>query len=368
METLTKIVQRVRLGFNPASFARFPIREQTLFAKRLSFLVQAGVPVLESMHIIRDQMGTRGTRYVFDRIILDVSGGKYLSSGLERFRRLFGDFTINLIRVGESSGVLAQNLSYLAEELRKKEMLRRKVLGALVYPIFIVIATLGITALLTAYIFPKVLPIFSSLNVTLPITTRILIVVSGFLQSYGLIIVGALIAALIGITILHRRVPAARFFTDRVLLRLPIAGRISKSYNMANFCRTFGILLKSGMAVTDSLIVVGDTTRNMFYSRQCVAISKRVRGGEQISKYLSEHPKIYPPIMTHMIAVGERTGKLSDTLLYLSDLYESEVEDQTKNLSSVIEPALMVIMGLVVGFVAVSVITPIYEITKGLQR
>ena len=141
-----------------------------------------------------------------------------------------------------------------------------------------------------------------------------------------------------------------------------------QTYNIANFSRTLGVLLKSGATVTEALSITGDTLANTLYRDSCKAIAERVKKGEQMSLYLKENKKLYPSLLGHMVGIGEKTGKLSETLVYLSSLYEEELDDQSKNLSSSIEPILMVVMGLVVGFVAVSVITPIYSITQSLSR
>ncbi len=347
---------------------RFSIKDQVLFAKRLSFLVNAGVPILESLYILQEQTKGKGHKRVLERIIRDVANGSTLSTSLARHKYIFGDFAVNLIRVGESSGILGKNLNYLADELKKKSDLRRKAIGSLIYPIFITIATLLLTALLTVFIFPKILPIFSSMNVTLPLSTKILIFISKFLQDHGLALAGVIVVLAIVYATLHRKVAPFRFFMDRVMLRMPIMGNMMQQYNMANFSRTLGLLLKSGVPVMQSVAVVGDATRNMVYRRECYALAKRIEQGEQLSKYLKERGSKFPSILAHMVAVGEKTGKLSDTLLYLSEYYETEVDERTKNLSHTIEPVLMIFLGVMVGFVAVSVISPIYQITQSLGR
>ena len=343
-------------------------REQTLFAKRLAFLIKAGVPILESLMILRDQASSPGIARVYERITNDIANGQYLHKSLKRLKGAFGDFAINIIEVGEHSGILSQNLIYLAEELKKKEELRRKILGAMVYPIFITIATLGVTALLTAYIFPKIMPIFTSLHAKLPFSTRALIAVSDYLREWGVLTVIVIVVAGIVFSALHRRVPPVRMWNDRMLLHIPLAGGMAKTYNIVTFCRTVGILLKSGILLSDALRITGDTMRNRVYRRECYRLAEKVEKGEPVSRYLLKHRVLFPPMLSHMVAIGEKTGRLSDVMTYLSELYEAELEDFTKNLSVSIEPILMLVMGLIVGFVAISVITPIYDITQNLPR
>ncbi len=345
---------------------RFSAKDQTFFAKRLSFLVHGGVPILESLHILSRQAKSKGKKKIFEKIIDDVANGQFLSTSLAQFRGSFGDFAINLIRVGETSGILGQNLNYLADELKKKQILRQKVLGALVYPLFITIATLGITVLLTAYIFPKIMPIFQSLHVKLPLATRMLISVSNFIRSYGFYLGGGIAAAIIIFFVLLMKVRQFRFAFDRTLITLPFAGKLVQSYNMTNICRTLGLLLKSGINVSDAASITAKTVTNLVYKNEIEATHENVLKGERISVRLEKNPRLFPDMLSHMVSIGETSGNLPDTLIYLSEMYENDVDDLTKSLSSSIEPILMIVMGIIVGFVAVSVITPIYEITQNL--
>lgn len=346
---------------------KLSIREQTLFAKRLAFLMKAGVPLLESLTILRDQASSQAIARVYERLIDDTMNGQYLHKSLRK-TKAFGDFAVNIIEVGEHSGILSQNLLYLADELKKKEELRRKVLGALVYPIFITIATLGVTTLLTAYIFPKIMPIFTSLNAKLPFTTRALIAMSQYVRDWGVVTLIVMIAIGIGYMLLHRKNKLFRMWNDRTVLFMPLAGGMARTYNIATFCRTTGILLKSGVLLSEAMRITGDTMRNRIYRRECQRLAECVEKGEPISRYLLKRKAFFPPMLSHMVAIGEKTGRLSDVLTYLSELYEGELDDVTKNLSVSIEPVLMIVMGVIVGFVAISVITPIYEITQSISR
>jgi type II secretory pathway component PulF len=271
------------------------------------------------------------------------------------------------VKVGESSGSLTQNLQYLADELNKRSALRRKVVGALVYPAFITTATLGITSLLTVFIFPKILPIFSSLNVELPLSTRVLIFISVFLSNWGLWLIGGLIILTVGLLYVIKKSKPVHFYTDRIILRLPLVGKMIRYYNVANASRTLGLLLKSGSKLSEALLITADTTPNLVYKKEFTHLASVVERGERMSVHLKAQQHYFPDILGQMVAVGEKSGSLSDTLVYLSEMYEAEVEEFTKNLSSMIEPVLMIIMGIMVGFIAISVITPIYGITQHLQ-
>lgn len=350
-----------------STFIRFSIKEQTFFAKRMSFLIKAGVPLVESLHLIRSQTKSKGKTQVYDAVIKDVSNGQYLATSLGKHKRMFGEFAVNLIRVGEASGVLSQNLEYLADELRKKYDLQRKVVGTLVYPVFITIATLGLTAVLTAYIFPKLMPIFTSLHVDLPWTTRALIWVSDYLRNWGFLTLFGIIALFVIFLVVRNRFEGVRMFTDRVLLKLPLAGHLARAYNLTNFCRTLGLLLRSGITLSEALIITSETTKNRVYRAASAELGKRIIQGDMISKAMTDYTGVYPDILSHMIGIGEKTGNLSNTLAYLGEMYEVEVDELAKGLSSSIEPVLMVFMGILVGIIAVSVITPVYSITQHLN-
>ncbi|MEK7613723.1 MAG: type II secretion system F family protein [Patescibacteria group bacterium] len=344
------------------------IREQSLFARRLAFLINSGVPVLEAMHIIIDQTSSRTLKEVLTYVAKDISHGQFLHTSLKKFPSVFNGFMVNIIRVGEVSGILSNNLLYLSEELRKRDVLKKKVIGALVYPAFITVATLGVTGMLTAFIFPKIMPIFASLNVKLPLTTIILIAVSDYLRVWGLWTILGIIVFVVIVIVLRNTVPAFRELLEKIIIRIPLVGPMVRTYHVANFSRTLGIMLKSGAMVTDAIEITGDTLEFKIYHDQCDKIVDRVKRGEQIATLLKEKKILFPIMLTHMVAIGERTGKLSETLIYLGGLYEEELDDQSKNLSSAIEPILMAVMGILVGFVAVSVITPIYGITQSLSR
>ncbi|MDQ5954248.1 MAG: hypothetical protein QG583_176 [Patescibacteria group bacterium] len=350
------------------SYVSFSTKQQTFFAKRLSFLIKAGVPMLESMHVIKDQTKSKVETKVFDKVISDIQNGQSLAVSLGRFKKVFGNFAINVIKAGEHSGTLIQNLNYLADELKKKAMLKKKIMGALLYPIIVTVATFGITGFLTVYIFPKIIPVFTGLHAKLPISTRMMIWLTDTLKQNGFFIFLIFVILVTGIILLIKFVPKVRFFYDGLLLRLPVVGNIVKNYNLTNSARTLGLLLRSGISLNEALIITSDTTENKQYSKAYADISLHILKGKTMSSLIILFPTIFPSMLGHMISIGEKSGNLSNTLIYLSEYYENEFEDQTKNLSSTIEPVLMIIMGLLVGFVAISVITPIYEITNTLQR
>lgn len=345
---------------------RFTTQDQIFFAKRLAMILRAGMPIMEGLHMLGGQTRTSSATFIYQSLIVDVSNGHPLSTGLGKFQRIFGEFCVNIVKVGETSGTLHENLDYLAEELKKKQALRRKVVGALVYPAVIVVATVGITVMLTVYIFPKIIPIFQSVKATLPLSTRILIVLSSFLSNWGLWLLGVIAVSFVGFLFLMRLVPRFHLWMDTILLRIPLLGKLSQYYNLANSTRTLSLLLKSDVGVVNAMELVAASTRNHVYRRALYDAANRITRGQKISLQMQSSPRLFPPLMTQMVLVGESTGNLSTSLMFLSDMYEEEINDLTKNLTTMLEPILMIVMGIVVGFVAISIISPIYSITQSL--
>lgn len=348
-------------------FFRLSIKQKMLFARNLEVMTRSGMQILESLEILKKQTKSKAFTAMLDQLIVDVRNGHFLSAGLSHYRQVFGDFFINLIRVGETSGTLSENLKYLAEELGKKDELNKKIRGAMAYPIIILIATLGITAILAFVIFPKILPVIKSLNVPLPLPTIIFIVVSEFMIKYGLIVFISLIVLIVTLFILLR-IPKFKFLWHKFLIKIPITGGISQTVNMINFSRTLGILLKSGVIIVDALEITANTINNLVYRQEIQKIAAGVRRGEPLSKFLTSDSRLFTAIFSQMVTVGENTGKLDESMLFLSNFYESEMDESTKTMSNILEPALILVMGVVVGFVALAIITPIYKITQTLGR
>jgi len=354
-------------GMQNVSFGRMSNKDQTFFIKRLSFLVKAGVPILDSLQMIKEQTRKRVYIRILDAVILDVSNGQKLSTSLAKYPNMFSDFSINIISFGESSGILSENLDYLADELRKKEVLKKKIIGAFVYPIVVTLATFGITGFLIVYLFPKIMPVFQSLHIKLPLSTRIIIFLSNFIRLNGIYIFFGIISIVIGFMIVLKKSKTFHFYFDKFILKIPLIGGIIRDYNLANSTRTIGLLLKGGVTVSEAIPIAEKTSSNLVYRQEFKNLSASINRGDKISLYLGTRRHLFPDVLSQIISVGERSGNLSNSLIYLSELYESQVDDFTKNLSSLVEPALMIVMGILVGFIAISIITPIYSITQNLH-
>ncbi len=348
-------------------FFRLSLKQKMVLARNLEVMIRSGMQLLQGLEIIKKQTRSRAFQSIIDSLIADVKNGHFLSVGLERYKSIFGEFFINLIRIGESSGTLSENLQYLAEELRKKDELQKKIRGAMVYPMFILAATIGITSILTFVIFPKILPVLTSIKVDLPPTTKIFIKVSGFLFNYGFYTLGGFVLFVVGFLFLLR-INQFKYIWHSLLLRIPVVQETIKTVNMINFARTLGLLLKSGIKIVEALEITSSTLSNLVYRKEILIVAEGVKRGEPISQYLLKKPDLFSPIFTQMVIVGENTGKLDESILFLSNFYESELDESTKSLSNFLEPIMLLIMGGIVAFVALAIITPIYKITQTLGR
>ena len=355
-------------GFYHRLVDRLPLQEKINFARHLSLVTKAGLPIFGGLQIIKSQTDNKILKKIVNSLIEDVSNGKFLADGLQKYQNIFGEFYINIIRVGEVSGTLSKNLLYLAEELQKSKAMRSKIRSAMVYPVVILVATVGVTGFLAFFVFPKLLPILTGLNVKLPITTVIMIAFVNFLQVYFFYIVVGVIVFVVGARMLIDKIKPIRYAVDRSLLSLPALGSFSMSINVSNFCRVLGILLKSGVKIVEALEITSNTMGNFAYRMFILKAKEEVRKGGQLSAYLAKEKSLFPPLVSGMIRVGEDTGNLEDNLDYISEYYADELDTRLKALTSIIEPLLLLVMGFIVGFIALAIITPIYSISQGVSQ
>lgn len=343
------------------------ITYQIFFIKKLSFLIEAQVPLFQALTILGEQSSNRKNKKIIENISGDIANGQSLALSLSKNTGFLGDFAIYIIQIGERSGMLAENLEYLSKELEKRSTLKKKIFGAFIYPLVVCIATLGITLFLILYLFPKIVPVFQSLHTQLPLSTRILMVVSRTVHVYWLYGIITTIFALAACTFLIRSIPRIQFLFHTVLISIPIFGSILKSYFLTQITRTAGLLLESGLPVSEVIPIISGLTSNLVYKAQMRIIAESIMRGSTVSQGMMTNKRLFPEMTIQVISIGEKSGNLATSFLYMSDYFEQEVDNFTKNLSTIIEPLLMVCMGLVVGFIAISIITPIYGITQNLH-
>jgi type II secretory pathway component PulF len=348
-------------------FDRISVQERINFARHLSLVVKAGLPVFQGLKIIETQTESPVLKNVVKSLIEDVNNGKFLADGLQKFEHLFGPFFINIVRVGESSGTLSKNLLYLADELKRSRELQTKVRSAMIYPMVILVATLAVAGFLTFYIFPKLIPVFSGMKVQLPLTTRTLLGILDFVKKDGLYTLVGLAAFTVFCRIVVKKVKAVRYFFNNLLFYIPVVSNLTISVNMVNFTRVLGLLLKSGVKIVEAIQITGSTFNNLVYQHFLAESGEEIKKGGQLGLFIAKHKRFFPPLVSGMVQIGESTGNLEENLEYLAEYYDDEVDTKLHALTSLIEPLMLLVMGGLVGFVALSIITPIYSISQGIQ-
>lgn len=340
--------------------------QKAIVAKQLAVTIEAGLPILEAIAISRDSSQGRMKR-ILTEIMESVSTGHTLADSFARQPKYFSKLFVNSIYAGEESGTLAEAFRGLAVQMTKEKELIGKIRGALVYPLFVLLTAIILGMSISLFVLPKITPLFEGLNVKLPFTTVIIIEFSKFVQVYGYYLFPGIIA-LIFFTFWVWRQKWAKPFTDVLVLNLPVVKHISRGSNIVQFCRALATLLKSGLNVTQALEVAHDSVTNFYYRKALKSVAERVAKGTSINDNLEQHQSLFPLLVTRMIKVGEESGKLEETLFYLADYFDNEVDTATKNLSTSIEPILLLSIGGIVAFLALSIITPIYEITGKIGR
>ncbi|MCW1891721.1 MAG: type II secretion system F family protein [Candidatus Uhrbacteria bacterium] len=341
-------------------------REKIMFSKHLSVMLDSGIPLREALEVMAGQVSSKPLQRMLNLMMKDLSDGFTLSSTLEKFPRVFKPFSINIIRVGESSGTLPNALKFQAIQLEKSRELEGKVKSALLYPIIIFVGAIGIASYLSFFILPKMIPMFNSLNVKLPGTTLALLAISNFVLHKWPLLIAIVVALGLSIFFLYR-VRAVKFTVHKLILHIPVFGNLLRTIQVAFFTRILGILLTSGVQIVQAIAVTSDSASNLVYRKQLRAVAENVERGEAITSELERYPNLFPKITVGMIKVGDRTGRLAESLMTAAEFSEKEVDDLTRNLSTLIEPLTLLFVGGLVGFIALSIITPIYQITQGIK-
>lgn len=339
--------------------------EKMMFSRHLSVMIKAGLSLSQALKVLARQTKSPKFSKIINQIEDGIRQGNSFSKSLAQHPKVFDDLFVSMVQVGETSGNLNEVLEILAEQMKKNHELISRVKGAMVYPIVIVVAMIGIGILMMILVVPQLTSVFSELNIELPLSTRIIIGLSNFLKDN-------LILALIGLfllIILIRfiiKIKKIKSILDRVFLHLPIFGPLIQKINSARFARTFSSLIESGVPIVESLKIVAGTLGNVHFKKALLDSAQQVQRGEALSVALRKYENLYMPMVTQMISVGEETGNISGVLESLADFYEEEIDNTTKNLSAVLEPIIMIVVGAAVAFFAVSMIQPMYSMMEGI--
>lgn len=349
-----------------ANFRKVPLKEKMLFTRNLAVMVSSGLPVPRALHNLSVQTKNKRFSKILATVAEDLQAGMTLAESLGKHPGVFNELFVNMIAVGEVSGNLEEVLDILATQLEKDNELLSKVRGALVYPAVILAAMTGVGVLMLTYILPKITGVFEDMNVTLPATTRFIMALSDILINNWLLVLIGFVAIVFGIRS-FARTEAGKSFFGKLYLLLPILGPIVVKVNCARFARIYSSLLSSGVPVTNALAIVERTLGNVHYKKAMKAATEEIQRGVNLSDVLLRFPKLFPVLVPQIIQVGEETGKTEMVLGRLATFYEEEVSQITKNMSSIIEPVLMIIIGGGVGFFAVAMLQPMYSVLENIQ-
>lgn len=349
-------------------FERVSFLEKLLFTKHLSIMIKSGITISESIETLASQTKSSTFKRVLNSMLADIENGQSFANALDKHKKVFDEFYISLVRVGEESGTLEENLEFLAKQLSKDYALRKKVQGAMIYPAIILSATFIMTTFISIFIMPKLVDLFNSFNTELPITTKILLFFANLMKDHGIIIAIGIICILTGLLFLLK-IPMVKYRWHCIVLKLPVFGDLISYGQISRFARNLGTLLKSGVPVLTSLETTANTLSNLRFKNDLKRVTEDITRGKSISDSLNRKSfDEFPLLVIKMVGVGEKTGKLDETLLYLGDFYDEEIDDISKNLTTILEPVLLIGIGLVVGFVALAIISPIYQLTGNIKR
>lgn len=352
---------------NPIAFLRkfkdkITPSDVATFTRQFATMVAAGLPVTESLLILRSQAkGSMGK--VVSQILSDVEGGESMSKAFAKHPKVFTPTYIALVRSGEAGGVLDTVLVKLADDLEKQQEFRGKVKGALIYPMIIVTGMIIVAFIMMIFVVPKLTSLYSEFNAELPLPTRILMGISDAVIKFWPVTLTLLISAFYAFKG-YRNTVAGRLKTDEMLYKIPIVGELQKKVALTELSSTLSLMTGAGVSILEGLNITAGVIDNVTISNALKDVSSQVEKGFPVSFAFSKHPDIFPFILSQMIAVGEETGKMEEVLAKVSHVFETEADQKVKGLTSAIEPVVMVILGLGVGFLVIAIILPIYNLTS----
>ncbi len=349
----------------PGLTDRVGAKQLTSFTRQLSTLIDAGLPLVRSLSVLRNQMKPSALKDILETISRDVEGGSTFSEALAKHPRAFSKLFVNMVKAGEIGGVLDTVLQRLAEFAEKSAALMRKIKGAMVYPIVVILVIIGVLAVIFRLVIPTFIEMFEDVEAALPPPTLLLIAIHDFLHSRQALLIPVALVGLIGLYKLVRRTGKGGLALDKVKLKIPIFGSLTQKLAVTRFSRTLGTLITSGVPILQALSITKETAENLVISRAISSVHDSIREGETIAGPLDDSGA-FPPLVTSMIAVGEETGNLDQMLIKVADTYDDEVDTAVAGLASTMEPLLIIIMGLIVAFVVISIFLPLIQMAAAI--
>jgi type IV pilus assembly protein PilC len=336
-----------------------------LFTRQLASMLSSGLTLMRSLEILKDQMQNPNMIEIVTSIINDVEEGKTLAQAIEKHPKVFSSIYISIIKAGEQSGLLDKVLSRLADNLEKQAKLKSTIKSALMYPAIVVILMVVVMVVMMIFVMPQLSVLYKNLDVALPLPTQIVIGISDIITTFWPIVLAVLALGIFGFR-RWSKTPDGVLIIDTVTLKIPVFGNLISKTILAEFSRTFGLLVGTGTLVVEALVETSGTTGNINYKNAIVAVSKQVEKGVTVGDAMSYNP-LFPPLLIQLVKIGEQTGKIDETLTKASEYFEREVDGAVKGLTTAMEPFIMIVLGIGVAFLIISIITPIYSLISSIQ-
>ncbi|MFQ5849492.1 MAG: type II secretion system F family protein [Candidatus Binatia bacterium] len=331
-----------------------------IFTRQFSTMIDAGLPIVQSLDVLTEQAQNKALKKTIREIRRDVSSGSTLADALKKHPKTFDELYVNMVRAGEAGGVLNTILNRIALFIEKADKLKRKVKGAMIYPCTIITVAVGVVFILLIYVIPVFAELYGSMGQALPAPTQITINTSNWVRAYFLHLVGVVVLFVVGIRIYYRRAQG-KMVIDGLLLKLPIIGDLLRKVAVARFSQNMSLLLGSGVPILDGLAITAKTAGNRVIEKAIMDARVSISEGKTVSEPL-EKSKVFPPMVCQMVAIGENTGALDAMLKRVGDFYEEEVDSAVANLTALMEPMIMIVLGVILGGLVISMYLPIFQL------
>lgn len=346
-------------------FSKVKLKQIATFTRQLSTMMNSGLALTDALSLLKGQADSKSLMFeILDYTLATVQGGHTLSEGLGKYKKIFGEAYIASIDAGEEGGVLEEVLTKLADNLEKQSEFSGQVKGAMIYPTIVIIGMVAVMIIMMVFVIPKMMSLYDDFGATMPMSTQILMSISGFMIKFWFLIPILIVGFYMFFKIGNQN-PDFRLKRDVLKLKIPVMGPMSQKIILTDTIRTLSMLLSAGISLVDSLRIVSSVSANELFRGAYLKISERVQKGFSIASSFEE-TEVFPIIVNQMVATGEATGKLDSVLLKVSDYFSTEAQQSVKSLTAAIEPLIMIVLGLGVGFLVVAVLMPIYNLTSSM--
>ena len=347
------------------TLSRVPLKEKLFFVQHMGVMLKSGISLSVALKTLSKQTENKYFKTILNDVAEQVEKGKSFTEALTPHKKIFGELFVSMVEAGELSGKLEEVLKQLYLQMKKEHKLISKVKGALTYPVVILIAMFGIGTFMIVFIIPKITSMFAEMGTELPLPTKILIGISDGIVNNGLLSLTIFIIVVVSF-IKTIRTHKGKYIFQALLLKMPIFSTIIKKINLARFARNISSLLKTDIMIIKTFQITANVLGNLHYREALLEMSQKIKQGGKLSDVINAYPKLFTPVVAQMVAVGEETGELDNSLVELAEFYEEEVDQVMENLPAIIEPLLILVLGFGVGGVAVAIIMPMYSITESI--